>query len=200
MTGVGVRLHGVDAPEERQTCSRQAKAWSCGQAASDWLRDLVVGKQVYCTGQGKDAYGRTSAVCSGGGVELNRSLEESGWAVAFRKYSNAYVPEETRAKLAGLGIWSGIFVPPEQFRVAGRLETNPAKHSAAPSLERSRAQPRAAQSPGHGCVIKGNRNRGGEWIYHLPGMPYYDVTRPEEVFCSEAQARAAGYRRAIVRR
>jgi hypothetical protein len=50
-----------------------------------------------------------------------------------------------------------------------------------------------------GCVIKGNRNRKGEWIYHVPGMPYYDVTRPEEIFCTEAQGQAAGYRRAIVR-
>ena len=49
------------------------------------------------------------------------------------------------------------------------------------------------------CSIKGNRNRKGQWIYHVPGMPYYDRTRPEEVFCTEAEARAAGYRRAIVR-
>lgn len=50
-----------------------------------------------------------------------------------------------------------------------------------------------------GCVIRGNRNRRGQWIYHLPGMPYYEATRPEELFCSEAEAQAAGYRRAIVR-
>ena len=30
-------------------------------------------------------------------------------------------------------------------------------------------------------------------------MPCYDATRAEEVFCTEAEARAAGYRRAIVR-
>jgi hypothetical protein len=48
-------------------------------------------------------------------------------------------------------------------------------------------------------VIKGNRNRRGQWIYHLPGMPYYNVTRAEEMFCTEADAQAAGYRRAIVR-
>ena len=49
------------------------------------------------------------------------------------------------------------------------------------------------------CNIKGNHSRKGEWIYHLPGMPYYDRTRPEEIFCTEAEARAAGYRRAIVK-
>lgn len=60
-------------------------------------------------------------------------------------------------------------------------------------------QPRQTYSSPSGCVIKGNRSRRGEWIYHLPGMPYYDVTRPEEMFCSEREAQAAGYRRAIVR-
>jgi hypothetical protein len=46
-------------------------------------------------------------------------------------------------------------------------------------------------------VIKGNRGQHG-WVYHLPGMPYYEQTHAEEMFCSEAQARAAGYRRARV--
>ena len=44
------------------------------------------------------------------------------------------------------------------------------------------------------CSIKGNRNRKGQWIYHVPGMPYYDRTRPEEIFCTEAEAGAAGKR------
>lgn len=42
-------------------------------------------------------------------------------------------------------------------------------------------------------------SRRGEWIYHLPGMPYYNATRAEAYFCTEAEAQAAGYRRAIVR-
>lgn len=46
-----------------------------------------------------------------------------------------------------------------------------------------------------GCTIKGNRSRRGEWIYHLPGMPYYHRTQSEEIFCSKT----AAYRKAIVR-
>ena len=57
---------------------------------------------------------------------------------------------------------------------------------------------RQTVAPNNGCVIKGNRVSHG-WIYHLPGMPYYDRTNPEEWFCTEAQARAAGYRRARAR-
>ena len=53
------------------------------------------------------------------------------------------------------------------------------------------------------CVIKGNINTRGEKIYHVPGQKYYDDTRisashGERWFCSEADARAAGWRRSRV--
>lgn len=53
------------------------------------------------------------------------------------------------------------------------------------------------------CVIKGNiSQRTGEKIYHVPGGGYYDATRinpiaGERWFCSEAEARAAGWRRSF---
>ncbi len=51
--------------------------------------------------------------------------------------------------------------------------------------------------------IKGNVSISGERIYHVPGQAYYDETRidrgrGERWFCSEAEARAAGWRRARV--
>jgi hypothetical protein len=50
------------------------------------------------------------------------------------------------------------------------------------------------------CNIKGNISATGERIYHLPYQRYYAVTRisllrGERWFCSEAEARAAGWRR-----
>jgi hypothetical protein len=44
--------------------------------------------------------------------------------------------------------------------------------------------------------VKGNVNRDGEKIYHLPGDPAYQRTRAEEMFTSAEEAEAAGYRRA----
>lgn len=44
------------------------------------------------------------------------------------------------------------------------------------------------------CNIKGNKNSKGEKIYHMPGQQFYDKTNAEEMFCSEAEAKAAGYR------
>lgn len=54
-----------------------------------------------------------------------------------------------------------------------------------------------------GCTIKGNISASGAHIYHVPGDRYYGATRidflkGERYFCSEADARAAGWRRARV--
>jgi hypothetical protein len=51
------------------------------------------------------------------------------------------------------------------------------------------------------CRIKGNISiNSGERIYHVPGQLYYEDTRirpefGERWFCTEADARAAGWRR-----
>ncbi len=54
-----------------------------------------------------------------------------------------------------------------------------------------------------GCPIKGNISKNtGERIYHMPGQEYYSRTRidwffsDERWFCSEADARTAGWREA----
>lgn len=48
-------------------------------------------------------------------------------------------------------------------------------------------------SAGNG-LIKGNISSSGEKIYHLPGGAYYDNTKAEKWFKTEAEARAAGFR------
>ena len=188
-----IRLFGIDAPELAQPCHRDGRPWSCGEAAREQLRQLVGSNAVECSGDEVDRHGRLVAVCRSAGFELNRTMVEYGWATAFRSYSDAYLPWEIRAKQARRGIWSSTFDPPQSYRIAQAPDPDPSRSTSPP---RRAAAPRAFSG---GCVIKGNRNRRGEWIYHLPGMPYYDRTRAEEMFCSEAAAQAAGYRRAIVR-
>ena len=150
---------------------------------------MLDGQQVSCRRVDTDEYGRTLAICTAGRWELNKAMVEAGWAMAFRRYSVAYIAEEMSAKAAGLGIWSSEFEAPTDYR-----HRNQPRQS---FLARPIARPLARQSdysPGQ-CLIKGNHSRKGEWIYHLPGMPYYEQTRAEEMFCSEAEAQAAGYRR-----
>jgi hypothetical protein len=61
---------------------------------------------------------------------------------------------------------------------------------------------RSVTASASGCNIKGNISiNTGEHIYHVPGQEYYAVTKigrqyGERWFCSEEEARAAGWRRA----
>ena len=187
-----IRLFGIDAPELDQVCSRGGRSWNCGQEAADRLSRLVTGRQVRCIPVSTDQYDRVLARCSVIGTDVNRTMVATGYAVAFRKYSTVYVSAEESAKLTKQGIWAGTFQMPSEVRATqGRPERS--------SVPRARPAPKAVQRYSGGCVIKGNHSRRGEWIYHLPGMPYYSQTRAEQMFCSEAEAQAAGYRRAIVR-
>lgn len=191
-----VRLFGIDAPEKSQTCDRNADRWRCGEESSRQLASLVGTYQVQCRGRGKDTHGRTVATCSANGVELNRAMVMHGWATAYRSYSQDYVADEARARAAKLGLWTSDFMLPEDYRNAAAENANGEARAPQRLLTRQVAP---VPAPMGRCAIKGNRNRKGQWIYHVPGMPYYEATRAEDIFCTEAQAQAAGYRRAIVR-
>ena len=189
------RLSGIDAPEFDQTCSRGGEQWACGQVASEQLAKLITGRDVKCVSQGTDTFGRVLAKCTAGGIDVNRAMVAAGYAVAFRRYSTDYVSAEDTARNNRRGIWSGTFEMPSEVRAASR-QSAPARR---PALVARSGPSRSLASPSNSCAVKGNHSRRGEWIYHVPGMPYYEQTRPEAVFCSEAEARSAGYRRARVR-
>lgn len=109
-----VRLYGIDAPELRQTCG--APAWPCGQAAADHLRALIAGRPVACDWRDTDRFGRFVGLCRAGGRDLSAGMVEAGMALAFVRYSVAYVPHEGRAREARRGMWSGPFVAPWDYR------------------------------------------------------------------------------------
>lgn len=64
--------------------------------------------------------------------------------------------------------------------------------------------PEGCAVPPPGCDVKGNiSQKTGERIYHLPGQRYYDRTvispgQGEAWFCTEAEARANGWRKSKV--
>jgi endonuclease YncB( thermonuclease family) len=192
-----VRLFGIDAPEFTQTCTRAGLPWACGSAAADQLSKLVAGKHVSCVSMGTDQYGRTLARCTAGVTDVNRVMVATGYALAFRRYSMDYISAEESAKAGKRGIWSGTFQLPSDVRHGddGHQFATPKverqAQSERPVVSSIRSKPQLSGS----CSIKGNRSRRGDWIYHLPGMPYYTQTVAEEIFCTEAEARAAGYRR-----
>ncbi|MGD9882792.1 thermonuclease family protein [Reyranella sp.] len=116
-----VAAHGIDAPEGRQECTRpDGTAWRCSQQAPLALSDHVDRAVVRCDPHDRDRYGRVVAVCFLVGEDLNRWMVANGWAVAFRRYSLDYVTDEDRARVAGVGLWSGTFQMPWDWRQTHR--------------------------------------------------------------------------------
>jgi endonuclease YncB( thermonuclease family) len=116
--GQRIRFHGIDAPESRQECMRSdGTPWRCGQQAALALSDRIGRSAVRCDPRGHDRYGRVVSVCFKDTEDLNRWMVASGWAVAYRKYSLDYVADEEHAHLAKVGIWSGTFEMPWDWRL-----------------------------------------------------------------------------------
>lgn len=180
--GTRIRLYGIDAPESSQLCIVKGKKSRCGQQAALALADKIGSGTVACEAKDRDRYNRVVAVCRAGGVALNAWMVAEGWAMAYRHYSSDYVQQETSASASKIGIWQGEFIAPWDWRRGKRLAAEESQQLS-------------------GCVIKGNiSRRTGERIYHVPGGAFYDRTRidpskGERMFCSEADARAAGWRR-----
>lgn len=116
LDGARVRLFGIDAPESRQTCETEEHQWPCGRSAATALSDRVGGRLVSCERKATDRYRRMVAVCRVEGGDLGREMVRDGWALAFRRYSRAYVPDETEAHAAKRGMWRGDFTAPWEWR------------------------------------------------------------------------------------
>jgi endonuclease YncB( thermonuclease family) len=184
VAGEPVRLEGIDAPERKQSCKRDGRPWACGSVAAQTLRGLIRNREVSCRAVGRDAYGRALGVCSAEQVNLNAAMVRSGFALDFRRYSSAYIADEAAAKADRAGMWSGTFVPPWEWRQSARATA---------------ARPSGQPAGPDGCTIKGNVNRRGERIYHLPGSRDYgkvviNTAKGERWFCTKAEAAKTGWR------
>ena len=58
ITNERIRLHGIDAPESKQTCAGPSKTIPCGRLATLALMDLTAGAEVTCKTNERDRYGR----------------------------------------------------------------------------------------------------------------------------------------------
>lgn len=186
--GTRIRLFGIDAPESGQLCQDAAgKSYRCGQTAALALADRIGEANVSCEARDTDRYGRTVAVCRKGPEDLNAWLVQQGFATAYRRYSAVYVNLEDEARSRKRGLWAGVFDPPSDWRRAKRAGG-------------AETRPQQPISPlAGGCQIKGNISGNGDRIYHLPGSRDYERTAiteatGERMFCTEDQAKAAGWR------
>lgn len=95
-------------------------SWRCGAEAANKLSEKICRQTVICDKRETDRYGRSVAVCSVAGQDINEWLVSEGLAVAYRQYSSDYVGKEDEAKGAGRGIWTSEFEMPWDWRKARR--------------------------------------------------------------------------------
>lgn len=173
-----IRISGIEAPVAGQTCrSTRSRRWRCDVYAKAALSRLVRGESVTCEVSDSDNRDRHLGTCRVGETDIAAELVRNGHVFAETGFFATYGSLESEAREAKVGIWRGDAERPADYR-AQKWE------------EAKREAP-------DGCPIKGNV-RGGRRLYVLPWARGYERVRisqrrGERWFCSEAEARAAGW-------
>lgn len=178
-SGAVVRYIGIDTPE-----STGGRLDCFGAEASRRNRELVLGKTVMLTKDVSetDRYGRLLRFVWLDSQLVNDQLVREGFAHASTFPPDVVRAEQFRAaeaeaRAAGRGLWRGC----------------------PGGVTRPDYDPTVPQATTRDCPvdrpIKGNAQSK---IFHLPSQRYYATTRPEACFATEAEARAAGYRKARI--
>ncbi len=111
-----IRLHGIDAPEAKQTCILDSQEWFCGKQSTKELKRKINNQNIKCETTDIDIYNRYIAICSIDNININQWMVKNGWAIAYRYYSTDYIIEEKYARDNRLGIWKSEFLKPYQYR------------------------------------------------------------------------------------
>lgn len=180
--GAIVQLYGIDAPELGQRCYHDLKWSHCGLDAAYELHKLINVEHTPVTCRPAEGEADPSLrVCSVGTIDFAHVLLKSGYAVTAADTTEGYREAEAEARAAGLGLWHSQFVPPADWRAGRRLPNeNPSEDPA--------------------CPIKAVIGDGGLRIYHVPTDAVYqsvtvDPAKGERFFCSDEEARDAGWHR-----
>lgn len=187
--GERVRYIGIDTPE---TVDPRKPVQCFGVEASNKNKELVAGKTVRLEKDAtdRDKYKRLLRYVYVGDDFINLELVKQGFAYSYSyppdiKYQDQFLQAQQEAEKNKSGLWTAC--PAE------------ASKSAAVSKENISVE---KKTPAGDCAIKGNISTSGEKIYHLIGCGSYAKTtieesRGEKMFCTEAEAQAAGWRKAL---
>lgn len=179
-----VRLLLIDTPE---TVHPSKPVQPFGPEASSFTKELLTGKEIQLEmdiGE-RDKYGRLLAYIYVDGQMVNELLLEKGLArVAYvyepnTKYVDDFYEIQKQAQQEAVGIWSIENYATDQGYKDEKVVIQENKDN---------------EGTSNGCTIKGNINSKGEKIYHTEASPSYKVTKPEAMFCTEAEAIEAGFR------
>jgi endonuclease YncB( thermonuclease family) len=203
------RLDGIDAPEIDQTClDEHGEVWPCGVSARDRLSAHIGDRAVRCEDRGPDPHHkhRRIGICSieSETTTLNEWLVREGWAIQFEPDAKGrFAAEEADAHENRRGLWNGCFAEPRDLRGwnlnGARLMGGGCQAGHQNRTREKLFRVDTAMPPG--CPIKAKlalRAVGYEGIYHPPGCGSYGrLKRINRWFCSEEDASAAGFRKAL---
>jgi len=209
LSDVTYRLDGIDAPAFDQICiDDHADTWACGVEARDQLIRLIGGREVRCEDLGPDATFKKwhvgTCTIEGETASLNQLLVRQGFAINLEPSARGrFKDDETDAKNNRRGLWKGCFVAPQEFR-GGQKDGVLLGGACRADKDREIREVIFPYEPAMplGCSIKGKyalraRVTGNVGIYHLQICRSYPaLTRPDRWFCSEDDAKAAGFRKA----
>ena len=208
---IKVRFDSVDAPERKQPGGAEATAA---------LERRLAGQAVAVEPIEQDQYGRMIGVVYLGEENINAWLVREGYAWTYRQYAHdrRYCEAESAARSEKRGVWARPLdeqQAPWEWRAVKRGRGNGftdyshetaaqcvtalgKKPAAAPFASQAETPKVTDGAPPDGCRIKGNISSSGK-IFHVPGSAAYEKTRidtakGERWFCSEAEARDAGWR------
>ncbi|WP_192182553.1 thermonuclease family protein [Mesorhizobium amorphae] len=118
--GQRIRFNGIDAPESRQLCKgANGVDYPCGRRSAEALDTfLAASRPVQCTFVTWDRYHRFVGDCRrADGASVASWMVEHGQALDWPRYSNgAYARQQAQAKAAKVGLWTGEFEAPWDWR------------------------------------------------------------------------------------
>lgn len=177
-SGAKVRLIGVNTPEVH------GKVQPYGKEASAFTKRQLLGQKIllFPDVSDTDRYGRLLryVFVAGQDVMYNERLVGEGYAQVMTippnvAYAELFLQKQREAREQKQGLWG-------ETSSEDNAQTAPDESPSAPSCPNP---------------IKGNINSKGEKIYHVPGASAYKRTVPEQWFCSEQEAKEAGFRKAM---
>lgn len=179
-----VRMIGIDSPENSSLRLWYSESFS--QEATNFLKEKIEWEEVvfeYDDSQWKyDDYGRHLVYVFLWSENINNTMILNGYAKEYTydkkyKYSDLFKESETRAQEKNLWLWDEKVEEKNEEIKSNFMEDVQAWE----------------------CNIKWNINSKGDRIYHYPGCPSYNRTKIspskwEKYFCSQEEARNAGWR------
>ncbi len=190
-----VRIIGIDTPE---TVDPRKTVQCFGKEASAKLKKLLLRKTVTLErnpAEDRDKYNRLLRYVNLNKKDIGAQMIQDGYAFSYKQFPHprldAYNELETKAREESKGLWSA------KCEYAG-VTTKSSSSVRSTSSSSSSAQSSITSS----CTIKGNISSDKERIFHVPGCASYsktviDTSAGEKWFCSEAEAEAAGWRKAL---